>query len=58
MNESEKKPGGYRVTLIEGDRIPQTHPDSLVEWPPGRPPGGQPINPPGSTQLNKPANQS
>lgn len=39
MNEAEKKPSSHRLTLIEGDRIPQTHPEALVEWPAGRPPG-------------------
>ena len=39
MNEAEKKPSSHRLTLIEGDRIPQTPPEALVEWPAGRPPG-------------------
>ena len=53
MNEAEQKPRPNRITLVEGERILETHPESLVQWPPGKPPGGQPINHP---RAKRPAN--
>lgn len=51
MNEPEKpNPDRHRIELSKGERIPKVHPDSYVEWPPGRPPGGMPINPPGTNR--------
>lgn len=51
MNEQDKPtPGPRRIELSKGERIPKVHPDSYVEWPAGRPPGGKPIDPPGTNQ--------
>lgn len=53
MSNQEKTPPnhGYRATLTEGQRIPQTHPNAIVEWQPGKPPGGVPVKKPTDRQT-------
>ena len=42
-NEQEIRP--IIMTLTEGNKLPLTHPNALVQWEPGKPPGGMPLNP-------------
>lgn len=38
------------IRLIDGYRIPKTHPNAIVEWTPGKPPGGVPVKKPTGRQ--------
>ena len=45
MENKERSPHPYAMTLTEGDTLPKTHPDALGQGEPGKPPGGMPLNP-------------